>query len=277
MLCLERCDMPRQIILVSSFLSSVREIEPVWKYLNLKSLLVVFVLYLLSIPLGHTTVTTDLVYSNYSIHSQADTREVGYRMQWSKTTRANAKQAYDNDDTYLALRLWTLLAEQGDSEAAFKIGMYYDVGESDVHDAERAVYWYRRAAEDGNLHAQHNLAVAYANGDGVSMDIQKAIRWWTLAARHGNADSQYNLGILYAMGVYGIQKDIDKAKRWWRKAAMNGDPMAQYNLGTLYVNGDVLSYCEATRWWEESARKGVQQASWALEVIKTRQDYRACW
>ena len=55
--------------------------------------------------------------------------------------------------------------------------------------------------------------------------------------------------------------------------------MAQYNLGTIYVNGEdeVTSYCEAMRWWEKSAEKGVQQASWALEVIKSRRDYQSCW
>lgn len=226
---------------------------------------------------ARASVTTDLVYSHNPRQVAAHTLDVGYHAHWSRTLRADATQAYDNDDIYLAVRLWVLLAEQGDSDAAFKLGMFYDVGDNGAHEAERAVYWYRRAAESGNLQAQHNLAVAYANGDGVSLDINKAIKWWTLAARRGNADSQYNLGILYAMGMHGVKKDIDLAKRWWRKAAMRGDAMAQYNLGTLYVNGDVLSYCEAERWWEESARRGVQQASWALEVIKTRQDYRACW
>lgn len=240
-------------------------------------LLLSFLLYLVSVSPAPARSVSAIASDRDSSVQPIQIREIGYKNQWGKTVKANAQQAYDNDDTYLALRLWTLLAEQGDSDAAFKIGLFYDVGENGIRDADRAVYWYRRAAEGGNLHAQHNLAVAYANGDGVTMDINKAIKWWTLSASRGNADSQYNLGILYAMGVHGIKKDLEKAKRWWRKAAMRGDPMAQYNLGTLYVTGDVLSYCEATRWWEESARKGVQQASWALEVIKTRQDYHACW
>lgn len=243
----------------------------------LSGLLLFLLFYLGSVAPAPASILSAAAYNRDSSIQRIQTREIGYRGQWSKTVKANAQQAYDNDETYLALRLWTLLAEQGDSDAAFKIGLFYDVGENGIRDADRAVYWYRRAAEGGNLHAQHNLAVAYANGDGVTLDINKAIKWWTLAASHGNADSQYNLGILYAMGVHGIKKDLEKAKRWWRKAALRGDPMAQYNLGTLYVTGDVLSYCEATRWWEESARRGVQQASWALEVIKTRQDYHACW
>jgi len=206
-------------------------------------------------------------------------QSIGYHAEWVQSLTRAAQNAFDQDEHQLALRVWTALAEQGHSESAYKLGMMYDMGLAADRDAVTAAYWYRRSAEDGNLHAQHNLAVAYANGDGVELNIGKAMRWWQEAARMGNADSQYNLGIVYAMGVHGVSKNIDMAKKWWRKAAIEGDPMAQYNLGTIYANGEnqVTSYCEAMRWWEKSAQKGVQQASWALEVIKLRQDYLACW
>jgi len=204
---------------------------------------------------------------------------VGYRYGWLKRLKNSAKQAYDNDEHHLARRLWVALASEGHTESAFKLGMLYDTAEGVAYDPITAAYWYRRAAEKGHKHAQHNLAVAYANGEGVELDISVAIKWWSLAAQQGNSDSQYNLGIIYAMGTHGVKRNIEEAKHWWRKAAINGDALAQYNLGTLYVNGDghIRSYCEATRWWEKSARSGVKQASWALEVIKTHQEYAACW
>ncbi len=207
-------------------------------------------------------------------------QQVGYRANWVSRTTTRADRAYDKDEPVLARRLWAALAEQGDADSAYKLGMIYDMGNGVERDAARAVYWYRRAAEDGHPHAQHNLAVAYANGDGVDINISLALTWWKRAARLGNADSQYNLGIVYAMGVHGIERNMSLAKKWWRMAALKGDPMAQYNLGTIYANGDgqeVTSYCEAMRWWEKSAEKGVQQATWALEFIKTRQDFSACW
>jgi TPR repeat protein len=210
------------------------------------------------------------------LHTYVAEQEVGYRTTIHHELRQRAKQALTENEPYLANRLWEILARQGDRDAAFRLGLYFDVGNDGQRDIKRALYWYRRAAEAGEVHAQHNLGVAYANGDGVAIDINMAIKWWTIAARRGNADSQYNLGIMYAMGV-GIKKDLEEAKRWWRKAAIHGDPMAQYNLGTLYVNGGVLSYCEATRWWEKSAKNGISQASHALAVIKTRQDYLSCW
>ncbi len=214
-----------------------------------------------------------------SVVNHAKVQTVGYHLAWVERLSDMAENAFDEDQHQLALRVWKALAEQGQSEAAYKLGMMHDMGLTAERDAVSAAYWYRRAAEGGNVHAQHNLAVAYANGDGVDMNIDHALHWWQQAASSGNGDSQYNLGIVYAMGVHGIQKNIDEAKKWWRKAAIDGDPMAQYNLGTIYANGEdqVKSYCEAMRWWEKSAQKGIQQASWALEIIKTRQDYLACW
>ena len=187
---------------------------------------------------------------------------IGYHSGWVKRLSKLASKAFEEDEVHMARRVWTALAEQGDAESAFRLGMAYDTGLGVERDAARAAYWYRRAAEEGHLHAQHNLAVAYANGDGVEFDFSEALRWWQQAARHGNADSQYNLGIVYATGIHGVHKNLTLAKAWWRKAAISGDPMAQYNLGTLYANGDgQTSYCEAMRWWEKSAQKGVQQAN----------------
>ncbi len=206
-------------------------------------------------------------------------KQIGYQYEWIDSNRTLAEEAFDDDEPHMARRIWVALAEQGQPDAAYKLGMVYDSGIGVERDPARAAYWYRRAAEDGHLHAQHNLAVAYANGDGVELNFNKALNWWKRSAAAGNADSQYNLGIVYAMGVHGVKRNIDMAKKWWRKAAIKGDAMAQYNLGTIYVNGEdeVTSYCEAMRWWEKSAEKGVQQASWALEVIKSRRDYQSCW
>jgi len=218
--------------------------------------------------------------TNGALVKHEHTQSVGYQGGWTKKLAGLAKQAYQEDELVLAHRLWRMLAEVGNADAAYKLGMLYDTGGRDVEqDAVQAAYWYLQAAQAGHPHAQHNLAVAYASGDGVEMDMGMAMIWWKRAARVGNSDSQYNLGIVYAMGTHGIKRNLDQAKKWWRKAAMKGDPMAQYNLGTIYANGEglVRSYCEAMRWWEKSASRGVQQASWALELIKTRQDFLACW
>ena len=239
-------------------------------------LIVLILLCVSGMPDVRASTLANAHHNPHMLAQQFDLHDIGYHARLLQSLRAQAKRAMDDNAPYLAIRLWELLAQEGDRDAAFQLGLFYDDAEDQARDAHQAVYWYQHAAAAGEIHAQHNLGVAYANGDGVEMDINQAIKWWTLAARSGNADSQYNLGILYAAGEYGIKQDIDQAKHWWRKAALHGDPMAQYNLGTLYVNNGVHDYCEATHWWQEAAKQGVEQASMALRVIKTRQDYRDC-
>ena len=203
---------------------------------------------------------------------------IGYDKVVEQQLYLNANQAYDDGEIYLAQRIWLGLAEQGHGDAAFKVGMLYDRGESVAHDPKQAAFWYVRAAKAGNVYAQHNLGVAYANGDGVEVNITKAVEWWLKAAEHGNVDSQYNLGIVYAMGTQGYTRDTTKAAQWWRRAAKKGDAMAQYNLGALYANGDknMRNVCEAMHWLQQSASRGVAQANQVLEAIKIQRESSRC-
>ena len=55
-------------------------------------------------------------------------------------------------------------------------------------------------AEQGNAQAQYNLGLMYRNGRGVPENDKTAVKWFTLAAEQGNASAQYNLGVMYARG-----------------------------------------------------------------------------
>jgi TPR repeat protein len=228
---------------------------------------------LLAMTSVHATLLT-----NNSEYSQTLVQSAGYARAVERQQYLKANQAYDNGDIYLARRMWYSLAEQGYGDAAFKVGMLYDRGETFPHDASQAAFWYIKAAKAGNIYAQHNLGVAYANGDGVETSIDKAVEWWLKAAAHGNVDSQYNLGIVYSMGTRGYRRDARKAMQWWRRAALNGDAMAQYNLGALYANGDtqMRNVCEAVHWLQQSASRGVTQANLVLEAIKGHREASHC-
>ena len=49
-------------------------------------------------------------------------------------------------------------------------------------------------AEQGDAEAQYNLGVMYYKGDGVSQDYQTAAKWFRLAAEQGDAKAQFVLG-----------------------------------------------------------------------------------
>ncbi|HJL65723.1 MAG TPA: tetratricopeptide repeat protein, partial [Arenicellales bacterium] len=56
---------------------------------------------------------------------------------------------------------------------------------------------FRPLAEQGDADAQYNLGVMYEKGRGVPQDDKIALKWFTLAAEQGFARAQHNLGVMY--------------------------------------------------------------------------------
>lgn len=59
---------------------------------------------------------------------------------------------------------------------------------------------WRRLAEDGQVDAQYNLGVIYHHGDGVAQDFQEALMWYGRAAQNGDVEAQRALGSMYMRG-----------------------------------------------------------------------------
>ena len=74
-----------------------------------------------------------------------------------------AKVLYDQGQYAEALLLYQKLAEQGDADAQYYLGVMYNKGQGLAKDANQAVYWYRKAAEQGNATAQNNLGAICNN------------------------------------------------------------------------------------------------------------------
>ena len=113
------------------------------------------------------------------------------------------------------------LAERGNAQAQFNLGMMYENGQGVRQDDAEAVKWYRLAAEQGFAQAQSNLGVMYDNGQGVRQDYAEALRWYRKAAEQGVAEAQYNLGVMYDSGR-GVRQDLHLSKEWFGKACDGG-------------------------------------------------------
>ena len=129
--------------------------------------------------------------------------------------------AYEKGDYATALREWQPLAEQGDSNAQYNLGVMYAKGEGVLQDYKAAAQWYRRAAEQGNAVAQFNLGVMYDQGKGVPQDDKAAVQWYRRAAEQGDSYAQYNLGLMYAQGQ-GVPQDDVYGHMWTNIAASGG-------------------------------------------------------
>ena len=161
---------------------------------------------------------------------------------------------------------WKRLAEQGDANAQYNLGVLYDyrrntsdyrdgklhvkgLPENENQSAETAMKWYRLAAEQGYAPAQNNLGRMYYEGQGVPEDNKTALKWYRLAVEKGYAEAQYNLGKMYQKGN-GVPKDYKTALKWYRLAAEQGESSAQFTLAWEYAKGEgvPLDYARAHMW-----------------------------
>ena len=109
---------------------------------------------------------------------------------WADTLEQQFQQgltAYEQSDYQTAFKLWLPMAEQGDANVQF------------------------------------NLGVMYAKGQGVKQDDFEAVKWFRKAAEQGHAKAQAILGFSYLLGERGVQVNKSLAKEWFGKACDNGD------------------------------------------------------
>ena len=144
--------------------------------------------------------------------------------------------AYKKGDYKTAVKLWKPLAEQGNANAQFVLGLMYANGEGVPEDDKQAVKWYRLAAEQGLADAQYNLGFMYANGEGVPEDDKQAVKWFRLAAEQGLASAQNNLGVRYENGQ-GVIINYTEAVRLYNLSARQGNEYGMYNFAGMYKDG----------------------------------------
>lgn len=107
--------------------------------------------------------------------------------------------AYSAGDYATALTEWQELADSGDANAAYGLGLMYGNGFGVEMLDDQAIKYYTVAADQGHADAQFNLAVMYQNGWGVDQSDETANKWFLLAADQGITAAQISLGRFYAM------------------------------------------------------------------------------
>jgi TPR repeat protein len=98
--------------------------------------------------------------------------------------------ANNRGDYSTALREWRPLAEQGDADAQYYLGVLYDFRKGVPQDFAMAREWYEKAAAKGHAGAQNNLGGLYEFGHGVTRNDVLAYMWYSLAAAH-SADDEW--------------------------------------------------------------------------------------
>jgi TPR repeat protein len=150
-------------------------------------------------------------------------------------TPEDGRRAYDAGHFADAMGIWAELSRSGSAEAAFGLGLMYDLGNGTEPNPEAAFFWYKKAAEAGLVVAEFNVGALYDSGRGVPRNSEDAAIWYAKAAAHGHHRAQFDLGLLYAQGD-GVPRNPDVAAVWLRAAADGGVFAADARLRALEVS-----------------------------------------
>lgn len=132
--------------------------------------------------------------------------------------------AYLAGDFASARKEWSPLAELGQAEAQYGLGLLFEQGRGIGKDAAKAAEWYRRAAGQGYVKARFNLGVLLST-PGPLHDDAEAAKWYRMAAEQGDARAQFNLALCHIEGR-GVPRDDIEAETWLHRAAGQGHAKA---------------------------------------------------
>jgi len=107
------------------------------------------------------------------------------------------------------------LADRGDADAQWQIGVRYHNGDGVPHDDAQAMQWFHRAAEQGHVTAEATLGAYYWAGRGVPQDLSQAYFWSALALAQGDENSKSRLeGLASQMTRAQVSAARQKAEAW---------------------------------------------------------------
>ena len=111
------------------------------------------------------------------------------------------------------------LANKGDAEAQYHVGMMYNNGIGTQRDIKQAFEWFQKATASNDPLGAYKLGCYYdGQGEGVvANDINEALKYKLIAAKAGYTLAQHDVALLYAK-----QENFEEAMKWWKAGRRSG-------------------------------------------------------
>jgi hypothetical protein len=176
-----------------------------WRYLGLLGLAIAVVAMVLGYLVGA------VIEKRWADSPQASQQRPGAETVSGQSTTDHSAQAKSLADLQR-------LADQGDADAQWQMGVRYHNGEDVPHNDAQAMQWFLRAAEKGHVTAQATLGAYYWAGRGVPQDLSKAYFWSALALAQGDENSKSRLqGLASQMTHAQVSAARQQAEVWIRQ------------------------------------------------------------
>ena len=170
---------------------------------------------------------------------------------------------YDAQEYASALPLLLPLAQEGDSDAQFRVGFCY----LEMQQFDKALDWLEKARAQSHPKAAYNIAWMYGFAKGVAQDESKWVKYTKESAILGFVSAQYNLGGAYYYGWHDLEENYDEAFKWLSKAANTVPDVpartkliarAQFLVGECYDYGRGVEENKeiAYQWYKKASDAG---------------------
>lgn len=181
-----------------------------------------------------------------------------------------------------AKRIWTALAERGNGEAWFNLGILAEDGLGEPQNPHEARRLYENGAQAGSRNSALRLGLLLQGGKLGQRDIDGARHWLKVAADAGDQEAATHLAALNDPQGGSIRdRELAEARRFeaegrhadaaamYRKLADFGDVRGVTRLAWAYEAGRGVqrNLAEAARLFRVAAEQGEAEAQYALSVM----------
>jgi hypothetical protein len=164
-------------------------------------------------------------------------------------------------DALRAQSLFETAARQGNTQAAYRLGVLLLRAGAPEAQLKAGVDWLLVAAHQGHALAQTALAEALRNGEGVAVDEKLAEVWFREAANRGNIAAQHELANLNE-----AEGNAEQSGQWRIAAAEAGYIPAQIAIAEQCQDSNAEPSC-AARWYAEAAKGGNAYAQYQMGLL----------
>ena len=156
---------------------------------------------------------------------------------------------------------WKALAEQGDADGLYHVGVYYGTGDVVRQDYKKSVDYFEQADQKDCFDATFRLGVYHQFGFGVEKDIHKALAYFERAAANGHAEAAVWAGQIYERGTDGVKEDHRKAFNLYTIAAEQDNEEAIWYViqGYLLGQGAEKDFDKAYEWFQKAESLGYER------------------
>ncbi len=126
--------------------------------------------------------------------------------------------------------------------------------------AEKTASAYRRSAEQGDADAALRLGNMVSRNTVPAEKFGTASDWYVKGCALGSLSACHNAGVAYQFGRNGVKRDYYEAAKYYLKAADRAFLPSQINLVVLYANGQVISqdHREGLKWMLIAQKSAMQ-------------------